>query len=284
VTWSWPGGRLELGHGRIRQVELGGRAAFWTTPEPDGRNVGWNVGGDRLWLGPESDWFWASDDHTDLSAHVVPGEIDPGRWATYVGDRHAVLTADVRLTHRRSGAVTRVRVRREVDLLTAGPGAVSYRTRTTLDVVAGPPGQAVDAWSIVQVPDGGVLDVALAGPLAYRDHLAPAPPERIVDHGDRVAVELTGESMFKIGFAPSVVAGRLTYVLPDLTVERVFDVRPHLPYCEGDAVQVFDDDGHYGGYAELEHHSPAAVTSATGTGRTVDVCVTTVSLHRPEQI
>jgi hypothetical protein len=100
----------------------------------------------------------------------------------------------------------------------------------------------------------------------------------------------TGERMTKIGVPPDVFAGRLRYSRPVpggvSHVERVIDVWPDRRYCDlpvgadpaaqGDAVQVFDDDGHYGGYAELEHHSPAVV----GIGRTVDVCTTTVRLTR----
>jgi hypothetical protein len=274
TTWSWPGGRLELGHGRIMQVSLGSVPAFWTAARPSG----WNVGGDRLWLGPESDWFWASDDHSDLSGHVVPPEIDPGNWTTVADDRHAELSSDIRLRHRRSGAVTDVHVVRQIDLLARAADRVTYRTRTVVDVLAGPPGQAVSAWSIVQVPDGGVLEVALTAPLAYRDHLAPLAPTRITDLGGRAEIALTGATMFKIGFPPGVTGRRLRYTRDGLLIERVIDVSPDRPYCDGDAVQVFDDDGHYGGYAELEHHSPAAITSTDGTARTVDVCTTTVRL------
>jgi hypothetical protein len=278
TVWSWPGGQLELWpeRGRIAQVVLGGESAFWVADRPDD----WNVGGDRLWLGPERDWFLAS---TDLADHVVPQEIDPGRWTAELADGHAVFSADVDLTHRRTGDITKVRVHRVVDLLAAEPDHVTYRTTTTVDVANGRP---VSAWSIVQVPDGGVLDIALSGPLTYRDYLDPIDPARVIDHGDRAALRLTGERMFKIGLPPDVCAGRLRYSRPVATgvlhVERVLDVRPDRRYCDlplhadgqGDAIQVFDDDGHYGGYAELEHHSPAADP------HTVDVCRTTVRLTR----
>jgi hypothetical protein len=77
-----------------------------------------------------------------------------------LADRLAVLTAEVGLTHRRSGDVTTVRVRRVIDVPIAEPDRVTYQVRTTVDVVSGRP---VSAWSIVQVPDGGVLDIALSG-------------------------------------------------------------------------------------------------------------------------
>jgi hypothetical protein len=286
TVWSWPGGHLELlaAGGRIGQVVLDGVPAFWMPERPDG----WNVGGDRLWLGPERDWFWAAERHDDLADHLVPPEIDPGSWTVAPADRHAGFSAAVALTHRGTGQVTDVRIRRVVDLLAALPDLVTYRVTTTVDVLAGPAGQPVSAWSILQVPDGGVVELALTAPPAYRDHLAPIDPARIVADGDRATLALTGERMIKIGMPPDVFAGRLRYSRPVpggvLHVERAMDVWPGRRYCDlpvgtdpteqGDVVQVFDDDGHYGGYAELEHHSPAVV----GLGRTVDVCTTTVRL------
>lgn len=271
MIWSWQGGHLELAHGRVLQVVLAGEPAFWTAGEPQG----WNVGGDRLWLGPESDWFWSTDDHSDLAAHVVPPEIDPGRWTARTHDHHTTLTMHADLTHRRTGTITSVRVHRDIDLLATSPTSVTYRTATTLDVLAGPPGQPVDAWSVLQVPNGGVAEVGLRAPLTYRDHLAPLDPAHITDHGTRATITLTGDAMFKIGFAPETVTGDVTYRHGAFTIRRVVDVGPDR-YCE-DAIQIFDDDGHYGDYAELEHHTPAAITSPHGTAHTQGTCTTTIS-------
>jgi hypothetical protein len=77
----------------------------------------------------------------------------------------------------------------------------------------------------------------------------------------------TGASMFKIGLPASVFGGRLSYARDGIVIERDVPVYPGRRYCDGpreadpaapgDVLQIFEDDGHYGGYTEIEHHSPA---------------------------
>ncbi|MET1072728.1 MAG: hypothetical protein ABWY11_08805 [Umezawaea sp.] len=239
---------------RILQVRVGGRDAFWTDPAA----TDWNPGGDRLWLGPERDWFYSTG---GLSDHVVPASMAPG--------------TDRVLVHRLTGDRTSVSVTRDIEVLEDTPSRVVYETRTTVEVHSG---RMVDAWSIVSVPLGGVLELPVSGPLDHRDYLATTTPTVRDGH---LVLRLTGERMTKIGLPPSAIAGPLTYTVDGLRIERRFAVHPEQVYCDlpigasgqGDAVQVFEDDGHYGGYAELEHHSPAATVGHP----VVDVCRTTVS-------
>jgi hypothetical protein len=275
----WPGGRLELATGRVLQVSLQGNNAFWTADSTD-----WNIGGDRLWLGPERDWFWVGDDPDDLTKHIVPPEIDPGKWHTvHIGPRRAEFKANPVLRHRRTRARTRVHVRREIFLRHADATRAIYDVRTSLEVQW--PGQEVSAWTVLQVPTGGVLEFSLAGPFGYRDYLRPVDSARFATSEDHVSIRLTGQTMDKFGVRPDVFAGRLRYVSDALIIERQVDVQPRRRYCDhplgadpagqGDALQVFEDDGHYGGYAEIEHHSPAARRSAP----VVDVCRTVITLR-----
>ncbi len=281
MIWEWAGGRMDLVPGRVLQVSLGGRDAFWAAPDaPD-----WNVGGDRLWLGPERDWFWAADDPGDLSRHLVPAQIDPGEWRTIsLAMGHACYAADPVLSHRTNGSTTQVHIGRDVYLKYADSYRVVYEVHTRVEIAAGPPEQEVSAWSVLQVPTGGHLRLDLAGEWAYRDYLRPFDARRFTVRDHRACAELPGQFMAKIGIQPDVVAGPMRYVHDGLTIERAIEVHPDRRYCDhplgadrsgqGDAVQVFEDDGHYGGYAELEHHSPAARYAEP----VLDVCRTTVSL------
>jgi len=245
---------ITIADDRVLQVRLADQNAFWTNPSA----TDWNLGGDRLWLGPERDWFYSTG---GLSDHVVPASMSPG--------------TDRVLTHRLTGDKTTVSITRDIQVLEDTPTRAVYETRTTVTVHSGRP---VDAWSIVSVPLGGLLELPLSGPLDYRDYLTP----RHVEMSDKILrLHLTGDVMTKIGILPTSIGGPLTYTANGLRIDRTFPVFPDAVYCDlpigatgqGDAVQVFEDDGHYGGYAELEHHSPAATVGHPVT----DVCRTTVT-------
>lgn len=234
--------------------------AFWTAPDASD----WNVGGDRLWFGPERDWFWA-DGTGGLADHVVPPEIDPGTWKHVAPfEAHATIPLRNRTTH----DITEIDVTRSITLVHETPDRIEYRTTNTLQVLTGPPGQAVSAWNVLQVPLGGVLTIDLAAPLLYRDYLSPVDPARLTVRAGQAVLRSTGDRMFKIGLPARVFGGRLSYARDGIVIERTVAVAPGRVYCDGprdadpaapgDAMQVFEDDGHYGGYTEIEHHSPAA--------------------------
>ncbi|RSM79473.1 hypothetical protein DMH04_31310 [Kibdelosporangium aridum] len=287
MIWTWAGGWLEVAAGRVMQVSVGGHEAFWQATRPEG----WNVGGDRLWLGPERDWFWATDDPHDLDGHIVPEAIDPGKWHTVRDELgHAEFTANPVLHHRRNGTTTQVAITRHIHLRYADSERVAYEVQTELTMGYAPAGQELSAWSVLQVPTGGLLEIDLAGPWAFRDYLKPVDPARFTVGDFRTKIRLTATTMGKIGVQPDVFAGWLRYTTDELTIERAVEVQPQSRYCDhplgadpagqGDALQVFEDDGHYGGYAELEHHSPAI--RANGPKTVVDVCRTAVTVrHRP---
>jgi hypothetical protein len=230
--------------------------AFWSARDaPD-----WNVGGDRLWFGPERDWFWAGTG--GLDDHQVPAEIDPGNWKA-LSDSEWRLEA--RLRNRTTGDLTEIDVTRRVIIVEQSPNRIEYRTTNTLRVLSG---QAVSAWNVLQVPLGGQLTIGLAAELSYRDYLDPVDPSRFTVRGGQAVLQSTGEHMFKIGLPARVFGGWLFYARGDIVIERTVPVHQNRHYCDGprdadpaapgDVLQIFEDDGHYGGYTEIEHHSPAA--------------------------
>jgi hypothetical protein len=234
--------------------------AFWSARDA----ADWNVGGDRLWFGPERDWFWAGTGD-GLDDHQVPAEIEPGDWKA-LGDTEWRLTT--RLRNRTTNDSTEIDVTRRVVVVEQSPRRIEYRTTNTLRVLSGPPGQAVSAWNVLQVPLGGQLTIGLTAPLSYRDYLDPVDPNRFTARGGQAVLRSTGERIFKIGLPTSVFGGWLCYARGDIVIERTVPVHRNRRYCDGprdadpaapgDVLQIFEDDGHYGGYTEIEHHSPAA--------------------------
>ena len=250
---------ITFGFGRILQASVRGRDAFWVASEPSG----WNLGGDRLWLGPERDWFWRGVGRDDLSQHLVPAEIDPGNWDVVRSRPDGVdLVLTATLTDRNTGAPTSVVVERHITVHADTRYVADYETETVLHVQSGQP---VDAWSVVQVPLGGLLEIGVTGGFSFRDHLpSPVEPSRFTVVGGLASIDLAGKQMTKFGLTAAVATGLIRYTLPGLVIERHIDVQPSGDYLDGpyhhtgDVIQVFEDDGHYGGYAELEHHSIAA--------------------------
>lgn len=274
---------FDLARARVLQVSVGGHDAFWTDPDA----TGWNVGGDRLWLGPEWAWYWTDLTTYDVATHTVQDAVDPGSWT--VDGTSARQEATLRHLH--GGGDVRAEVSRSFAVVApedvAWPCDAAYAVTATLDLVDPPPDAAVTLWSLVQVPPGG--DVVVPNAPDPRDFFDPAPPGTWRRDGGAVEVGLRGDALFKLGFAPADGLDRYAYARPvgggrHLVVARRFRTEPGARYSDvplnalesgGDAVELFCDGGRLGVFSEVEHHSPAATRARPSV---TDESLLTVSL------
>jgi hypothetical protein len=266
--------------------------ALWSPPEI---TASWNLGGERLWIGPESDWFWKKAGTVDFAHYQVPPGLDPDEWeVTEAGPSACESRLDLDLRCQHAGRRIRLAIRRRFDLLDgaslARPAAAGLVSTTTMEILDGTPGQPVDLWSILQVPFGGRMIAPALGLPAPRDYFEPCPAGEIELSAGLFSLRIGGPTMFKIGLGPAQATGRIAYVRPVggrwLVLQRSSPVHPALPYCDappgavgtpGDAVQFFNDGGNFGCFGEMEHRSPAIVCGA-GPQSVTESAATTVSL------
>lgn len=276
--WQTPHGSIALlpERGRVHAIEFGGHQALWSPKEISAE---WNLGGERLWIGPEAEWFWKKTDKVDFENYQVPPALDPDVWTvTDLSDHHCRAAIQFRLACA-SGKdrAVEIALQRDFALLPGEASAddlpsIGIQMTTRLEILGGTPGVAVDLWSILQVPLGGEMQVPVTSPPAFRDYFSPCPSSETSTHAGLFRVRIGGRSTFKIGLPPPLVSGRIAYVRPvpggTLTLQRSFPVHPEMKYCDaplsdpasqGDAAQIFCDDGTFGGFGEMEHRSPAIV-------------------------
>jgi len=294
-TWKTKDGTIRVlpERGRVQGIEIGGHEALWSPPEV---TAPWNLGGERLWIGPEADWHWLRLGEPDFAFYKVQPALDPDIWSVGQlsdGFFSASVDIDVQSPHR--DAHLKVRLTRSIQLLPpeslaeADP-SIAFLTTTGVEILGGTHGQPVDLWSILQVPAGGEIVVPISPGAAPRDYFKPAPQSELSSREGNFHVKLSGRSQFKIGFQPDQIRGPISYdrPVPDgiLRLQRSFPVHAALSYCDsplsdlssqGDAVQIYCDDGSFGGFGEMEHRSPA-IRRGIGPQALSETTITTLSI------
>jgi hypothetical protein len=267
------GGRLLIAeHGaRVLACELPGvdhNLFFHTDRTGDGGAQGPITGGDRLWIAPETAFFWPSldDARRDPKGTArTPVDLDPGdyRPTTDAAGDGLTLHADMALRDRRPthAAEVAVHVTRSVSpprrleaFARDGLAVLTFSIANRLSVVD--PETLVGSWDILQVPVGGTLlcpttiDVATsdrytagdqshgpspdAGPRSYYDAFGD---RHVQVQGDCVRFLIDGQRRTKMGLLPEHTTGRMGYYRQlgqgrSSLIFRSFNVFPGEPYCD----------------------------------------------------
>jgi hypothetical protein len=265
TTAGSAGGNLLFTHARLREPGfLAEKTSFF------------NPGGDRCWLAPSARFNFAAD-----GTLRIPAAIDPGHYAVIESSATRVVMASrIQVTDDRGHAYD-LELRREIELIGAprlpGLEQIAFRCTNRLvnrsSKVIGRDLPLVSLKTFVEVAPPGEIHIALTRTAASNPavaYLDPFPTER---DRDTLTLRLDGGRdglRQKLGLPPSAVTGRVAYVAPlgagrSMALVRIFPVDPNGSYIEnrddargkpGDALQIYDDNGRLGGFAEIEELGP----------------------------
>jgi hypothetical protein len=269
---------------------------FWHHPDVENPQAaskafgsgGGNIGGDRLWLGPEIAYMWptTADARRDpFGTWFMNRAMDPGAYQLLDhGTDHVTVTTDMSLTDQRSGQKISTRVKRTYNKpgnsprWPAGVVGASFSTTSELTLLSGDPGAVACTWPLLQVPPGGWLICPTHQPVAEPRSYYNPWGEKLRTTPSAVITTVTGEGNNKFGLSPTQTTGRMGYLrkVGDVTtlIFRAFDPQPKEPYVDvprdsderfgGDALQSFNG----GGFGEMEAQDPAIIAGSGPTSRT----------------
>ena len=284
-------------------LEPDGASLYWVNPafaDPAAfrrlAETGWNLGGERWWVAPEvqylcrNRWDYANSEY-------IQRALDPGQWrledATPGGCR---LAQELTLEVFNLGSGTKeLRIEAEIrpvpdplrllsayERLTAGVRYAGYEQTVTLSE-ARTDGILSAAWNIIELYPPGEMIIPASPEVEVTDYLQPVDAAYQRVGGGCVRLRITGQRLYLTGYKAAHVMGRVAYhgrlnEQMDYLVVRGFlsdpsslylDEPPEAPGHRGDSVRVYNDDGSYGGYGEMEVYG-RAIGGETGRSVSTD--------------
>lgn len=301
-TTEWKSDRNEWvvlpTRGRMLQVRIDGVPAFWENPDWSGD---WNVGGDRIWVGPEIAWHWKKTDTVDFAQYDVPETNDSENWTVEEqADGRCRVRKEAEMRHQREDKSVRYEIVREFEQVALSAldefeSAAAFQTVNRLTLLGGTPGHPLDMWGLLQLPAGGVLYIPVRQKSEFRDYFTPIPDDMWSDKDGVLELQITGRQQYKVGLSAARVSGQMAYARAVeggfLVVYRTLSPEFWRPYCDvpicdqqgqGDAIQVYNDGAGLGSFGEMEYHTPA-IFVGEGEQTVEDRCLTVVGLVNEER-
>lgn len=253
----------------------------------------WNVGGERIWIGPEIRYM--IPDRSDYwGSYDLPTGMDPGEHLLEEDAGQVSLSSRFELTSFLPplGAV-QIEVKTTVSAA-ANPlrqlsdfesrwGSISYAGYTSGVSVVQTGDRAIlsESWNLNQVRAGGVALIPTVPTVEVTDYYEPVG-DFLSRPAGGLAIALNGAQRFKIGMKAAQVFGRVGHIRREGTspdaftlLVRSFANDPSAEYTEepdfapgvsGDSVHLYNDDGGLGGFAELEARGRTVGVRAGRTG------------------
>jgi hypothetical protein len=264
---------------------------FWTNPVLDQTETakalfgssGWhNTGGDRTWIAPEVDTFFANLegapyfqpralDMSDYTVERTGGGCRMSRDMTLHLGRPNCDVA-LRLSKWFGPAPNPLRRQREMATVASAVQYAGYTQRIVMQLLeaSAPPATGLGLWNLVQLPPGGQMLIPLYSRSAPQKCFGDVPAEcmTLEDHLLRIKVDFPGSH--KIALKAAGLCGRAGYAYGRdgrwSLIVRNFFVNPSGEYID---VQRFDpgdfgyafqmcrvDETEFGSFCELEYHAP----------------------------
>lgn len=287
-----------------------GAAEFWSASTGN-----WNLGGARTWLAPEADFYLDTQQNW-----FVPEAMDPGHYKLERQEANlAVCSNEFRIKNVKAEEY-HLKIVRTIELLTEPPDFVqpgmqyvgmrfTHELINLSDKTIGTDVAYASLWSLIQLDTAGTMIVPIRTDPAHQNitvrdygptNFNTVPPERMTIAGDWIAVKIDGKFRCKLGFAPWAARNGIAYLSyrsgSDQAVLylKEFAVDPDAVYVDhpwekaydyGDAIQLYNDDGRFGGFCEIECHAPAKVLAPNDRlSHTVTLSVIIGTLEQLKQI
>lgn len=272
---------------------LDGKNLIWPNPQIgtnefwNGEKRNWNLGGARTWIAPESDYYLDTQNNW-----FVPYEMDPGNYKLISFEENKLVCSSEFKTNNVKNDDYSVKITRSIELLDSYPDFDSenlkyvgmkftHELQNLSDKTIGKDIGYMGLWSLIQLDPSGTMIIPIKKDpahdnIAVRDYgptnFNTVPPERITISNDWVAVKIDGEYRCKLGFAPWAARNGIAFLryekgsdegilyLKEFEVEHdgiYLDHPWEKEYDYGDAIQLYNDDGRFGGFCEIECHGPA---------------------------
>lgn len=276
-------------------------SVLWSDPRigqltgPPSRTLRYGPGGDRLWLGPETRFFWSGPpDWLNGTNYRVPASVDPGEYDVLdAAPDRIVIRTGIQLEPTDGSAAILGDLTRSLEMspapavLGSDTVSVGLELTNTLRIDEQSRARGIDLWRLLQVEPGAVLivpiaptsaDLAQAGsdlaPLVYTG--SPGGWIREVDH---LLWSYTGRAGTKQSLSARLLTGRCGVLRQTDENEYILIIRecpvdpeahyvdhPHGVPCSDQAFQIWD--GH--GFGEVEYRSRVLGDSDNGILSEVD--------------
>ena len=241
----------------------------------------WNLGGERLWIAPEIQ-FRIKDRNDFWNTYILPESMDPANYVVKnIGENKIELSANIDLSaYNLNTGIKELKIERTImainnpleniadyQSLMKGVLFSGYEHDITIAERKND-GILAEAWTLIQLNPGGhiYIPVTKNTPGIYTDYFSPVDQNFLENGGNFIKLKITGNRQYKIGLNAAFVIGRAAY-LNDIDINnsyiiiRNFFNNPSSYYCEeppdlpgyhGNSLHIYNDDGGFGGFGELE--------------------------------